>query len=67
MHVSKGTVTELCHLHSGVTSSMGGFFAGTEWGMVALGIFLGAGLALIVGYTYLRVHERYYGGISMVF
>lgn len=52
-----------CLLAAAVSNRVGGAFAGTEWGMVALGILLGASLALMVAYTYYRVYEHIYGGV----
>lgn len=49
-----------------MSNSIGGALEGTEWGMVLLGIFLGAGLALMVAYTYFRVSGYRYGGVAHI-
>ena len=45
-------VLNFVSLLAAVGSSIGGALVGTEWGMVLLGIFLGAGSALMVAYMY---------------
>ena len=56
-------VLSFASLLAAVSNSVGGVLVGTEWGMVLLGIFLGAGLALMVAYMYYLASEYRHGGV----